>query len=162
MTDTTPSGTKPTVTSKANDGAWCAEHGSTWKVDCPSCEGAIAARVAARTVQNVCELPDYNSPEDQPDLVMCTVQELENCVLRAFEAHGNETPDQLRNATLDYVLHVHKPERSEDGTKWVYVTSPTVPGLHAVGEFAERAVLAAAAQVSRLREDNAHALKAGE
>lgn len=47
--------------------------------------------IATQVVQNVCELPDYNSPDDQPDLVMCTVQELENCVLRAFEAHDNET-----------------------------------------------------------------------
>lgn len=61
----------------------------------------------------------------------------------------------LKGATLDYVLHVHKPEAFEDGTEGVYVTSPTVPGLHAVGEFAERAVLNAAAQVRRLREDNA-------
>jgi hypothetical protein len=51
----------------------------------------MAERIATQVVENVCELPDYNSPEDQPDLVMCTVQELENCVLRAFEAHGNET-----------------------------------------------------------------------
>lgn len=46
---------------------------------------SIRERVASRTVQNVCELPGYTSPDDQPDLVMCTVQELEACVLRAFE-----------------------------------------------------------------------------
>jgi len=51
----------------------------------------MAERIATQVVENVCELPDYNSPDDQPDLVMCTVKELENCVLRAFEAHGNET-----------------------------------------------------------------------
>lgn len=55
-------GTKPTVSSKT-----------------------MAERIAERVVLEVCELPDYNSPEDQPDLVMCTVQELNACVLRAFE-----------------------------------------------------------------------------
>jgi hypothetical protein len=30
---------------RPRSGAWCAEHGSSWKVGCPSCEGAIAARV---------------------------------------------------------------------------------------------------------------------
>jgi hypothetical protein len=46
---------------------------------------SIRERVASRAVQNVCELPGYTSPDDQPDLVMCTVQELEACVLSAFE-----------------------------------------------------------------------------
>lgn len=27
-------------------------------------------------VRDVCELPDYNSPEDNPDSIQCTVQEL--------------------------------------------------------------------------------------
>ena len=46
---------------------------------------AFAERVATEVVRSVCELPDYNSPEDQPDLVMCTVQELHACVVNAFE-----------------------------------------------------------------------------
>lgn len=41
--------------------------------------------IATRVVEAVCELPDYTSPDDQPDLLTCTVQELEHCVLRAFE-----------------------------------------------------------------------------
>jgi hypothetical protein len=51
----------------------------------PSKERSLPQRIATRVVQGVCELPDYNSPEDQPDLVMCTVQQLEHCVLQAFE-----------------------------------------------------------------------------
>ncbi len=27
-------------------------------------------------IQDVCELPDYTSPDDNPDLVQCTVKEL--------------------------------------------------------------------------------------
>lgn len=40
---------------------------------------------AAQVILNVCELSDYTSPDDQPDLLQCTVKELEVCVLRAFE-----------------------------------------------------------------------------
>lgn len=50
---------------------------------------------AAQVVQNVCELPDYTSPDNQPDLLQCTVSELEACVLRAFEqfdrTHGKQS-----------------------------------------------------------------------
>lgn len=42
-------------------------------------------KIATQVVQNVCELPDYNSPDDQPNLVMCTVEELHRCVMRALE-----------------------------------------------------------------------------
>lgn len=59
----------------------------------PSKTETLAQRVATQVVQNVCELPDYTSPDDQPDLVMCTVQELESCVLRAFESAGAERLD---------------------------------------------------------------------
>jgi hypothetical protein len=48
-------------------------------------------KVAAQVIQNVCELPDYNSPDDQPDLLQCTVQELEMCILRAFEYFDDGT-----------------------------------------------------------------------
>lgn len=48
--------------------------------------------IAELVVRNVCELPDYTSPDDQPDLVMCTVQQLERCVLRALEYSSPETP----------------------------------------------------------------------
>jgi hypothetical protein len=48
-------------------------------------------RIATAVVQNVCELPDYNSPDDQPELVMCTVTELHNCVMRALEGFAGET-----------------------------------------------------------------------
>lgn len=48
-------------------------------------ERSLPQRIATRVVEAVCELPDYTSPDDQPDLLTCTVQELEHCVLRAFE-----------------------------------------------------------------------------
>lgn len=36
-----------------------------------------AMRVANLIVRDVCELPDYTSPDDQPDLLQCTVEELQ-------------------------------------------------------------------------------------
>jgi hypothetical protein len=44
-----------------------------------------AKRLAAKIVQNICELPDYTSPDDQPELLQCTCDELENAVLNAIE-----------------------------------------------------------------------------
>lgn len=43
-----------------------------------------ASRVADDVVRRVCELPDYTSPDDQPDLLMCTVEQLHLCVMRAL------------------------------------------------------------------------------
>lgn len=39
----------------------------------------------AAVLQDVCELPDYNSPEDQPDVVSATVAELSLIVERHAE-----------------------------------------------------------------------------
>jgi len=46
---------------------------------------AHANAIATSVVQNVCELPDYTSPEDRPELLQCTVTELHSCVMQAFE-----------------------------------------------------------------------------
>lgn len=43
-----------------------------------------AEKIANNVVQRVCELPDYTSPGDQPDLLMCTVDQLHLCVMRAL------------------------------------------------------------------------------
>ncbi len=45
---------------------------------------AEAEQIAADVVRRVCELPDYTSPDDQPDLLTCTVDELHLCVMRAL------------------------------------------------------------------------------
>jgi len=57
-------------------------------------------KIVTAVVQNVCELPGYNSPDDQPELVMCTVTELHNCVMRALEAVSGET-SAVTNAELE-------------------------------------------------------------
>lgn len=67
-------------------------------------ERSLPQRIATRVVEAVCELPDYNSPDDQPDLVMCTVQQLEHCVLQAFEQlkydrEMERGPDSSRDET---------------------------------------------------------------
>lgn len=48
-------------------------------------------KFAAQVVLNVCELPDYTSPDDQPDLLQCTVRELQACVMKAFEQFDEGT-----------------------------------------------------------------------
>lgn len=45
---------------------------------------------AAQVIQNVCDLPDYTSPDDQPELLQCTTNQLEACVLMAFEYFDKE------------------------------------------------------------------------
>jgi hypothetical protein len=40
---------------------------------------------ATKVVENVCDLSDYTSPDDQPDLLQCTVGQLQACVMQAFE-----------------------------------------------------------------------------
>lgn len=40
--------------------------------------------IVAAAVRNVCELCGYDSPDDRPDLVQCTVGQLELCVRRAL------------------------------------------------------------------------------
>lgn len=69
------------------------------------CERGIEAmswvtpeQFAAQLIQNVCELPDYTSPDNQPDLLQCTVKELESCVIRAFE-HFDSTQGKSENPT---------------------------------------------------------------
>ncbi|WP_331708750.1 DUF551 domain-containing protein [Pandoraea sputorum] len=36
-------------------------------------------------IQNVCELPDRSSPENEPEAMVATAEELENCAMRAIE-----------------------------------------------------------------------------
>ena len=37
-------------------------------------------------IENVCEIPDRNSPEDEPEAMIATAEELETCALRAIES----------------------------------------------------------------------------
>ncbi len=39
----------------------------------------------AAVIQNVCEIPDRNSPDDEPEAMVCTPDELTNCIRRAEE-----------------------------------------------------------------------------
>lgn len=45
----------------------------------------LANQIADAAVQRVCELPDYTSPDDQPDLLQCKPWELHACVVNAIE-----------------------------------------------------------------------------
>lgn len=60
------------------------------------------------------------------------------------------------NADVDYVLQVYKPEiHDETKRAFVYIDSPTIPGLHCGSETAEKALACIPAIVARLRKDNA-------
>lgn len=50
-------------------------------------------RLAAHLIQHVNEIPDRTSPEDQPEMMLVTADELENALLCAFEIYDAETPD---------------------------------------------------------------------
>jgi len=52
---------------------------------------AEANAIATAVVQRVCELPDYNSPDDQPDLLQCTVTELHNAVMIVLEPYSPDS-----------------------------------------------------------------------
>jgi hypothetical protein len=52
----------------------------------------LAERIADKAVLGVCELPDYTSPDDQPDLLQCTVDELHLQVMNAVESCMQGTP----------------------------------------------------------------------
>lgn len=55
----------------------------------PGCRGdhrTPREQFVALIIRNVCELPDYTSPDDQPDLLTCTVGELDACIERAIDA----------------------------------------------------------------------------
>jgi hypothetical protein len=41
---------------------------------------------------NVCEMPDRNSPDDEPDAIVATLQELRACALNAIEARAAASP----------------------------------------------------------------------
>lgn len=49
-------------------------------------------------IRGVCELPDYNSPDDQPELLQCTVQELDAILDRCLpdETGCSEELERLR------------------------------------------------------------------
>jgi hypothetical protein len=41
---------------------------------------------------NVCEMPDRNSPEGEPDAIVATLQELRDCALNAIDARAAASP----------------------------------------------------------------------
>ncbi len=48
-------------------------------------EQAEAEAFAAAVVLDVCEIPDRNSPDDQPEMMLVTGPELHSIVMRQFE-----------------------------------------------------------------------------
>lgn len=45
-----------------------------------------AVDFAEKIINRVCELPDRNSPEDEPGALVCSPSELEGCIVSALEA----------------------------------------------------------------------------
>ncbi|MBA1366799.1 hypothetical protein [Burkholderia gladioli] len=46
---------------------------------------------------NVCEIPDRNSPEGEPDAIVATLEELKNCALNAIEGGAGDEPVVFAN-----------------------------------------------------------------
>jgi len=44
-------------------------------------------RLAAYLIEHVCDIPDRTSPDDQPEMMLVTGEELENALLCAFERY---------------------------------------------------------------------------
>lgn len=49
-----------------------------------------AQQCAVQICRDVAELPDYTSPEYQPDVMLCTAEELSIIVERAFAEHASQ------------------------------------------------------------------------
>jgi hypothetical protein len=88
---------------------------------------ALLEGISQRVTQDVCELPDYNSPGDQPDVVMATVEELALIVERAVEplAQSNiamsERIAELEGALkpfADLAEFYDPPEQDDDLAPW--------------------------------------------
>ncbi|MEF3066344.1 hypothetical protein [Pandoraea apista] len=60
-------------------------------------------------IQNVCELPDRTSPDDEPDAMVATAQELEDCALRAIE-DAAEDAAPVNGGERDLAQAIHYPE----------------------------------------------------
>jgi len=50
----------------------------------PVVSGEAIDGIAAQILRDMCELPDYDSPDDQPNLIQCTTDELDLIVRRAL------------------------------------------------------------------------------
>lgn len=50
-------------------------------------------RLPAHLILHVAEIPDRTSPDDQPEMMLVTGDELENALLCAFERYDAERPD---------------------------------------------------------------------
>lgn len=78
--------------------------------------------IVTAIIGDVCELPDYTSPDDQPDLLQCRVHELKSILQR----HLSARPEALRSEPMawavmlpagyefDYVVHPHKEEAERE------------------------------------------------
>lgn len=60
------------------------------RIPAPSREQVLSPKFIAQIIQNVCELPGRNSPDDEPEAMLCTANELENCISRAEEKFNDD------------------------------------------------------------------------
>jgi hypothetical protein len=61
-------------------------------------------------IRNVCELPDRNSPEDEPEAIVATPEELKQCALNAIEQCGAANgASGEREAEVELCRHCGEP-----------------------------------------------------
>lgn len=68
---------------------------------------------------NVCELPDRNSPEGEPDAVIATLEELRNCALNAIEQCVSYAAPQPAQADARVGLTDEQRESVEHAATWL-------------------------------------------
>ncbi len=66
-------------------------------LDAAPAQPAVAAQVGAQpwvteVIQSICEIPDRNSPEDEPEIMLVKAQELRDIITGVFESWGEAAP----------------------------------------------------------------------
>jgi len=96
-------------------------------------------------IQNICELPDRNSPEDEPEAMVATPDELENCAIRAMERLA--APGDGQGALSVVPRGLYGPESGRPGEP--YGNADWIVQNHAaVMQFLERSVTAPGAAIA--------------
>ena len=97
--------------------------------------------LVANIIRDICELPDYQSPDDQPDLVMATVEELTIILDRNLSAL-EPTPPAESDGLVERLTTMYS--HRGDGIPTQYVNPD--------GPEAAHHIAAQDAEIARLRE----------
>lgn len=72
-----------------------------------SADGATLPAWFDAFLTNVCEIPDRNSPEDEPEAIIATLEELKSCALNAIESVYDEATPEAISSAADAVQRIY-------------------------------------------------------